>query len=263
MKLGRVQSINDPRTLHLADYVAIASLPVPPPMEMLETTTTWPMLANNQFNCCTSAAAGHMVHHWTAANQQGVFLTDADIIRAHAQLTGDRLMDGVSMLNALKYWRKNGIGNHRVHSFVKAHGRKADELRGIVHLFGSAYVGLDLPKFAVAGDPSGWPAIPWAIPNAVSPDDAAPQLENGHCVTAVGYGEEGVYVVTWGALKVMSWDFFNRYNVELYAVLSTDWVCGNKVSPSGFDMTSLGRDLSLVQATPTASAPRLNGSQSS
>jgi len=219
---------------------------------MLETTTTWPMLANNQFNCCTSAAAGHMVHHWTAANRQCVFLTDADIIRAHAQLTGDRLMDCVSMLDALKYWRRIGIGKHRVHSFVRAQEQKVDQLRGIIHLFGSAYVGLDLPKFALAGEPFGWPAIPWSVPAAVSADDSAPRLENGHCVTAVGYGDDGVYVVTWGALKTMSWDFFSRYNVELYAVLSTDWVCGNKVSPSGFDMSSLGRDLSLVEATPSA-----------
>jgi hypothetical protein len=74
-------------------------------------------------------------------------------------------------------------------------------------------------------------------------------------VTAVGYGEDGVYVVTWGALKIMSWVFFSRYNVELYAVLSSDWVCGNKVSPAGFDLRSLGRDLLLVQATSPASAP--------
>jgi hypothetical protein len=225
---------------------------------MVETTTAWPMLANNQFNCCTSAAAGHMVHHWTAANQQGVFLTDADIIRAHAHLTGDRLMDCVSMLQALKYWRKTGIGNHRVHSFVKAQEQKADELRGIIHLFGSAYVGLDLPKFALAGDPSGWTAIPWTIPATVSVNESAAQLENGHCVTAVGYGDDGVYVVTWGTLKTMSWDFFGRYSVELYAVLSSDWVCGNKVSPSGFNLQNLSRDLSLVQAAAPASANSAN-----
>ena len=249
MKLGRVQSKHDSRTLHLADYVTIASLPVPPPRELLEITAAWPMLANNQFNCCTSAAAGHMVHHWTAANQQGVFLTDADIIRAHAQLTGDRLMDCVSMLDALKYWRKTGIGKHRVHSFVKAHAQKADELRGIVHLFGSAYVGLDLPKFVLTGEPTGWPQIPWTIPASVSAEDSAPQLANGHCVTAVGYGEDGVYVVTWGALKTMNWDFYSRYNAETYAVLSSDWVCSDKVAPSGFDLPSLGRDLSLVQGS--------------
>ncbi|HET9101561.1 MAG TPA: hypothetical protein VFN62_14290, partial [Acidobacteriaceae bacterium] len=115
----------------------------------------------------------------------------------------------------------------------------------------------------LAGDPSGWPAIPWSIPSTVVADDAAPQVDNGHCVTAVGYGDDGVDVVTWGALKTMSWDFFSRYNVELYAVLSTDWVCGNRVSPSGFDMASLGRDLSLVQATPGSRTDRLNGPQPS
>ncbi|TCK75858.1 hypothetical protein [Acidipila rosea] len=253
MKLGRVQSIHDPRTLQLADYVSIASLPVPPSKESFETTASWPMLANNQFNCCTSAAAGHMVHHWTAANQRGVFLTDADIIRAHAQLTGDRLMDCVSMLAALKYWRNTGIGNHRIHSFVNARAQAGDQLRGIVHLFGSAYVGMDLPKFVLAGDPSGWTGIPWAIPDSVSDEDAAPQPANGHCVTAIGYGEDGVYVVTWGTFKTMSWEFYNRYSIELYAVLSPDWVCGDQVSPSGFDLLSLRRDLSLVQQASPAS----------
>lgn len=252
MKLGRVHSIHDTRTLQLTDYIEIASLPIPPAQELLETTTSWPMLANNQFNCCTSAAAGHMVHHWTAANQHGVFLTDTDIIRAHAQLTGDRLMDSVSMLDALKYWRKTGIGNHRVHSFVSARAQDADQLRGIVHLFGSAYVGLDLPNFAMAGDPSGWPEIPWAIPASVSAEDAAPQPANGHCVTGIGYGEEGVYVVTWGTLKTISWEFYSRYSVELFAVLSSDWVSSTEASPSGFDLASLRKDLSLVQGTSPA-----------
>ncbi|MHB1938063.1 MAG: hypothetical protein ACYCOR_15955 [Acidobacteriaceae bacterium] len=249
MKLGRVQSKHDSRTLQLADYVNVVSLPVPPTKELLEITSSWPMLANNQFNCCTSAAAGHMVHHWTAANQRGVFLTDADVIRAHAHLTGDRLMDCVSMLDALKYWRNTGIGNHRVHSFVNARAQNEGQLRGIVHLFGSAYIGLDLPKFVLVGDPTGWTGIPWTVPASVSAEDAAPQPANGHCVTAIGYGEDGVYVVTWGALKTMSWEFYNRYSIELYAVLSSDWVCGDQVSPSGFDLTSLQRDLSLVQRT--------------
>jgi hypothetical protein len=247
MKLGRVQSKHDSRTLQLADYVEITSLPVAPTKELLENTVSWPMLANNRFNCCTSAAAGHMVHHWTAANQRGVFLTDEDIIRAHALLTGDRLMDCVAMLDALKFWRKTGIGNHRVHSFVSAHPKDAHELRCIIHLFGSAYLGLDLPKFVLAGDPTGWPEIPWAIPASVSTEDSAPQVANGHCVTAVGYGEEGVFVVTWGTLKTMSWEFFQSYNVEMYAVLSSDWVRRNEVCPSGFDLSSLTRDLLLVQ----------------
>jgi hypothetical protein len=260
MQLGRAKSAPDARTLQLRNYVDVVTLPVPPVQEMLDTTSTWPMLANDRFNCCTSASAGHMVHHWTAANQRGVFLTDDDIIRAHAQLTGDRLMEPVSMLDALKYWRKSGIGDHRVHAFVSAgHTNEVDpdDLRCVIHMFGSAYIGLDLPHYVVAGDPQGWPDIPWEISTTASPEDAAPQISMGHCVAAIGYDDQAIYVVTWGRLKTMSWDFFRRYTDEAYAVLSPDWVEQNAISPSGFDLTTLARDLSLVSEHPShAHAPQ-------
>lgn len=245
MLLGRVQSKPDPRTLRLADYVNVLTLPVPPAKEMMESTPVWPMLANDRFNCCTSAAAGHMIHHWTAANQHGVFLTDDDIIRAHAQLTGDRLMECVPMLDALKYWRRQGIGGHQIHSFVSGEKANATELRCIIHLFGSAYVGLDLPSFACAGDPKNWPDIPWEI----SPSDTtetAPDPDLGHCVAVVGYDDQSLYTVTWGRLKNMSWDFFDRYAEEVYAVLSADWVAENAKCPTGFDTETLDKDLNLV-----------------
>lgn len=249
MLLGRAKSKHDPRTLQLRNYVAITELPVPPAVEMLDNTVTWPMLANDRFNCCTSASAGHMVHHWTAANQKGVFLTDDDIIRAHAMLTGDRLMDTVSMLDALNFWRKTGIGNHRVYAYISAgHAGdvKPDDLRAVIHMFGSAYIGLDLPQFATSGNPLQWPDIPWEIPANASPEETAPQLSMGHCVAAVGYDDKLVYVVTWGRLKTMTWEFLERYADEAYAVLSPDWVEQDAKSPSGFDLDTLARDLALV-----------------
>ncbi|HTV15661.1 MAG TPA: hypothetical protein VME68_13160 [Acidobacteriaceae bacterium] len=254
MQLGRVQSVADPRTLQLRNYVDIATLPVPPAQEMLETTPVWPMLANDKFNCCTSAAAGHMIHHWTAANQHGVFLTDQDIILAHAQLTGDHLMECVSMLDALKYWRKQGIGGHQIHSFVSGGKSNAADLRCMIHLFGSGYVGLDLPPFATAGDPQGWPAIAWAIPAAATAEALKPNPQMGHCVAVIGYDEQNLYAVTWGQLKTMSWEFFERYSEEVFAVLSTDWVAENVDSPTGFDSATLEKDLALVQVPREANA---------
>jgi hypothetical protein len=252
MLLGRAKSRHDPRTLLLRNYVEVAALPVPPVQEMLDTTTAWPMLANDRFNCCTSASAGHMVHHWTAANQKGVFLTDDDVIRAHAALTTDRLMEPVSMLEALKYWRKSGIGAHRVHSFIKAgeagHADPAD-LRCVVHMFGSAYIGLDLPAFTTPPDPTQWPVVPWELSPSIPPEDAAPRTSMGHCVAAVGYNDELIYVVTWGRLKTMTWEFFEKYTDEMYAVLSPDWVQDDEKSPSGFDLATLARDLHLVSVT--------------
>ena len=246
MLLGRAKSIHDPRMLQLSSYISLHTLPVPPQHDLLEHTDGWPMLANDQFNCCTSAAAGHMVHHWTAANQNGVFLTADDVIQAHATLTNEHLMEPVSMLTALKFWRKEGIGNHQIHSFMSAGKAKIDTLRAVIYLFGAAYIGLDLPNFALPHTPQEIPTVKWEIPSGISPEDAAPQLNNGHCVAAIGYDENYVYTVTWGTLKTMSWDFFLRYTDEAYAVLSTDWVEKDKQSPSGFDMHTLKRDLSLV-----------------
>ena len=262
MKLGRVHSQRDSRTLEFLRYAPASKLPVPPARQLLETTTSWPMLANDRFNCCTSAAAGHMVHHWTAANKNGIFLTDDDIIRAHAQLTGERLMDCVSMLDALKFWRNAGIGNHRIASFLAASPADPDQLRCIVHLFGSAYIGLDLPNFVCAGPPLSWPQTPWIVSSTAQGADLVPRDANGHCVTAVGYSEEGVYVVTWGTFKTMSWDFYQRYNVETYAILSTDWVKENEACPSGFLASTLRRDLHVLDHSGTGENPKPRNQQS-
>jgi hypothetical protein len=232
--------------LQLSSYIAVHALPTPPQHDVYQHTDSWPMLANDKFNCCTSAAAGHMVHHWTSVNQDSVVLTDTDIIRAHAELTHDDLNQPVSMLTALKFWRKTGIGDHQIHSFMSAGKAKADTLRAVIYLFGAAYIGLDLPNFALPRKIEEIQTIQWEIIPGISPADAAPQECNGHCVAAIGYDEKYIYVVTWGTLKTMSWDFFTQYTDEAYAVLSTDWVQKDKVAPSGFDLHTLERDLSTV-----------------
>ena len=65
-------------------------------------------------------------------------------------------------------------------------------------------------------------------------------------MAAVGYDEKFVYVVTWGTLKTMTWEFYDRYAHESYAVLSHDWVNDYKICPSGFDLTALEHDLDVV-----------------
>ena len=268
MKLGRVRSIPDKRTLKLANYlsssqlaVAQAQLPQPPDENFKPEPPdhVWPMLANDRYPCCTSAAAGHMVHHWTELNGHEVLLTEDDIVNAHLALSkvsdSQATKDGISMLEALKYWRKTGIGGHKIHSFVQANPMSRRALRSMVYLFGSAYLGLELPNFAYPVGPSGPPPtlnqIPWEIPAAAPDADTAPREANGHCVAAVGYDQNYVYVVTWGKFKQMSWQFFENYTFESYAVLSHDWADGCRKCPSGFDIHSLEQDLGLVSARPT------------
>ena len=96
MQLGRIRSVEDERTLRLTNYFAVDKLsakrerlPPPPAQEAMHRKACfWPMLGNDRYPCCASAAAGHMVHHWTEVNEDLVLLTEQPILQAHEALTG-------------------------------------------------------------------------------------------------------------------------------------------------------------------------------
>lgn len=52
--------------------------------------------------------------------------------------------------------------------------------------------------------------------------------------------------ITWGQPKKMSWAWFVKYCSEAYALVSKDWLNASGISPSGFDLTALENDLTLV-----------------
>jgi len=47
----------------------------------------------------------------------------------------------------------------------------------------------------------------------------------------------------------MSWDFYNAYADEVYAVLSNDWIDdGIRQAPPGLDFAALQTDLKLISS---------------
>jgi hypothetical protein len=62
-------------------------------------------------------------------------------------------------------------------------------------------------------------------------------------------------VVTWGALKRVTWRFLDTYCDEAYAVLSKDWI--NKVTnlaSDKFDLATLQSDLNIITKAKSAAA---------
>jgi hypothetical protein len=53
-------------------------------------------------------------------------------------------------------------------------------------------------------------------------------------------------VVTWGALKSMSWQFYDAYADEAYAVLSEDFLGASGGTVAGFDLAQLKADLASL-----------------
>jgi|SRR5581483_773292 len=243
-KLGKLAVKIDVRTLSLARYIDTTKLPTPPvTFDETAKVIEWPMYDNDKIGDCTIAAAGHMIEAWTAAaGGKSVEISVKDVLKAFDKVksvdpeTGEA---GAVELDVLNMWRKSGIGGHRIGAFAKVSLVDEKQLRTGAWLFGGLYLGLQLPITAQTQETWKW--------TGSLHGDAAPGSWGGHAVDAVGYDDQGLTIVTWGALKRMTWSFFSRYCDEAYCLLSTDFLENGK-SPEGFDLDALKADLELVTA---------------
>lgn len=246
MKLGKRPPKFDSRTLLFGKYT-VAGLPAPPASaDYSKPVKSWPMMKNDTEGDCTCAAAGHMIQEWTANTGKQVVLSDQQILAAYNHFAHGDPEAGANMLDVLNYWRQHGIGNDKITAFVQLEPQNDTQAKDAVYLFGACYIGVALPDFAV---PKGvdFLKIPWVVPPQGPVGNAKPNPQNGHCIPAVGYDERNLYVVTWGALKSMTWQFYETYMDEAFAVLSPDWINKKlKKSPPGFDIATLEQDLSAI-----------------
>jgi hypothetical protein len=241
LKLGKSVARHDPRTLLFASYLT-STLPAPPAtLDIATKVTAWGMIGD-----CTCAAAGHLIMEWTAnAGKKIVTPTDKEIIAAYSAITGYNPVtgandNGANEIDVLNYWRQTGIAKDKIGAYVALEPSNHTHIMDSVYIFEGCYIGLQLPKSAQAQTQNNQP---WSVPPGGPTGDGAPGSWGGHAVPVVAYDQRGVTVVTWGALQVMTWSFWEAYCDEAYAILSTDYINGKKEAPQGFSMQQLQADL--------------------
>lgn len=253
-KLGKRAARVDGRTLKLSKYVK--KLPAPPDDSgYVDKVPFWPMMLNDQLGDCTVAAAGHMIQQWSTYANQPYIPRDVEVLCAYMDVGGyetgkPETDNGAVMLDVLNYWRRKGIGGHKIKAFVSLDPRNSLEIKQAVWLFGNCYVGVGLPVSAMNPILGHNGKQCWA--HTDDGPDGEPWSWGGHAVPIVGYGQDdaghrGTMLVTWGELYDMTWDFMRTYCDEAYAVLSEDWfdkACD--CAPSGFDLATLERDLAEI-----------------
>jgi hypothetical protein len=249
MRLGKLAARHDPRTLQFANYLLPEALSTNPPTVDWTTKVTqgWPMMRNDTVGDCTCAAAGHMIEEWTANATQIQIPSDDDIIKAYSAITGynpdvpssDR---GAAEIEVLKYWQKTGIAGHSIEAYAALEPGNHDHVKAATYIFGGCYIGLGLPV-------SAQKQRVWSVPPGGPQGQGAPGSWGGHAVPVVGYDSVHVTVVTWGALKKMTWGFWDAYCDEAYAIISEDWLTAADRTPIGFDMAALQKDLKELGQT--------------
>jgi hypothetical protein len=238
--LGKEPAKTDVRTLAFARYVDRARLPSPPAtLSLTEHVAEWPMYANDEYGDCTCAAAAHMIEAWTAdASGAPVEIPVEAVLKGYDDVKiGTGPDAGAVELDVLNYWRRTGFGGHQISGFAKVPTYDRDLVRAAAWLFGGLYIGVQLPLSAQG-------ATTWDWSGGLSGDDE-PGSWGGHAVDVVAYDDAGVTVVTWGALLNATWEFWDHYCDEAYAILAPDFFDGRQ-TPDGFDWATMEADLKLV-----------------
>ncbi len=242
--LGKAPPRVDPRTLQLAAYLDARAIPAPPPARdwTHAASPRWGLMANDRLGDCTCAAAGHLIQTWTANNGAEVTPSDADIVKAyeavgHYNPAYPDTDQGAVELDVLNYWRSSGIAGHKIGAFVAVSPGNKTHVEAAINLFGGVYIGAALPL-------SAQHQTVWDV--AEGPDAKAGSW-GGHAMACVGYNRTGVVLITWGAIKVATWAWWEAYTDEAYALLDAEWVDASRPAPNGFNLDALRVDLAALK----------------
>jgi len=220
--------------------------PAPPAANWGAKVSAWEMMLNDRFGDCACAGIGHAWMTWTS-NAGALWTPSAEeVLSLYRVFNPGTEDDGCNLQDVLAYLKANGFAGHPLNDFAILNAASVIEVEDAINLFGCAYVGIALPDSVLQGE--DLLANPWDTPGAIW----TPNPNNGHCVLAVAYDGNGMTVVTWGAIKRMSWDFWAACGDEAYALDAPAWFDANGRSPSGYSSDDLNADL---QAIPSVADP--------
>jgi hypothetical protein len=245
-KLGKQAARHDKRTLMMANYVT-GSLPAPPDaIDYTKQITNLGVMLNNQLGDCTAAGVGHLRQAWTATNGNQKIWGD-DQIQTIYSLTGgyvpgnDLTDNGAVEIDVLNYWRQTGFYGDQITAYMALEPNNSLHIKQAIQLFGGVYGGYALPK-------SAQNQTVFHLSPGGTAGDASPGSWGGHCMVACAYNHIGPIVITWGIFKQTTWQWWNAYCDESYAILSSDWAAPGVLAPSGLSLNNLKADLQLVTA---------------
>ncbi len=241
-KNGKQKAKVDPRNLNLSNYFSKNSFTDTP--KQYDWTqiklSDWGVYHNDRLNNCTCAAAAHMLKCWTANSKTEAIISDDAVLEAYVNITGYDANtgegdEGAYAIDTLKYWRKNGIGPHKIKAFATVPQDNREVVKTAIYMFGGIYVGLQLPK-SILGQQI-WSVLPGELVG-----DCEPYSWGGHAVTILAYDEEYLTCITMGVEQKMTWEFWETYNDEAYAIITEDFFNGSQ-TPSGFNLKTIQEDL--------------------
>lgn len=262
-KLGRLAP--HPESTHprvkLANHLTAPA--VPAVVDYASKVKTWPMYLNGPdpenavllpadpdgIGDCTCAGVGHMIQAWTAYAGTEVTLPAADILKLYETLSGfdpetGENDNGCVEQDVLQYLADTGIDGHKIVAFAQVDISNPTEMKTALDMFGTLYLGINVPESMQEQFAEGQPFT--YVPGS--------PIEGGHCVLIQKWDEQYLYIVTWGSVVPATWEWWEHYGEEAWAIVTQDWIEKNGESPVGLNLQGLLSEFQEITASP-APAP--------
>lgn len=236
-KLGKGPAVR-PHALSLLSAYSRGKLPKPRAEVPVPAVPDWGMLGNDTVGDCTIAGAGHLI--LAADAEVGEHDPAPDTPQAKAQyfaITGGQ-DTGCVEADVLKLWYRAGLFSpaNRVAGYAPVDPRDVTAVHQAIDLYGAAYIGVQLPESAQQQFADG---EPWTV----DPDSP---IEGGHCIVLVGYDQQYVQAVTWGAVVNVAYPWLAEFMEECWAVIPQAFVEAGHDAVDRLDLAALQADLALV-----------------
>lgn len=240
LKFGKKPAKRSRKTLFLANYLHTSAIAYPA-VKAWERPIDYGMLGNDSVGDCTIAGFYHLRMNMQAVANAGtpLVVTTAEALADYSAITGyngtPATDNGANCIDVLNWYRQKST----IAGYVALDQGNIEQVKIGTYLFGGAYIGFNVPLSMVnqlnSGQDPDW---------SYSPDDTA--SGEGHCVTPVGYGRDGLAVISWGKVYRTSWDFWNAWVDEAFCIVSKDWIKRSGVSPTGLDLNGLLADMAQL-----------------
>ena len=232
-KLGRLDKVAlDLAPLHT--YFDGGKLPAAPVKCTYALKTLYPMADNDRLGCCV--VAGHIHLTQAIVQENGGTYTypgDAATQEEYFRLTGGA-DTGLVESTFLQAAKNSPILGSQIDSFGVLDPKNVDEIKSAIYVFGGAFLGVTLPQSAQNQFPGTWSVVP------NSP------IVGGHCIVAIGYDAQFVYLVTWGQVIRCTWEWFTTYVDEAHAIIYTEEVQKNRGPLEQLDIARLRADIASL-----------------
>ncbi len=254
-RFGRKRPVALGLRLKLGNYLRAALPPIPPAADY--SLAGQPALSNpylnDQLRDCVIAGGYHIVATETGNAGHLFSATQDQLIADYGAIGGYNPTDpstdqGCEEPTALNYWVANGFANGtKPLGWIAVDAGNAAEMKAALYLFENLYLGAELPDAWVNPFPDD-DGFTWDVAGS-------PIQENGHCIAAIGYGDGGLKIDTWGCLGTLTWDALAKYFVPsvygaVYAILTPDELTkGQAKAPNGVDWTALITDFDSMGGT--------------